>query len=100
MRHHVRDFARNEIAPLAAQLDRAPQFPWPTLWAMGGLGLLGVMTPEAYGGAGLDTLSYVVLLEEISAADASHGTIMSVTNGLPQQMLLTYGIGLLTKSAP
>jgi alkylation response protein AidB-like acyl-CoA dehydrogenase len=91
MRQAVRDFARREIAPIAAELDRRPEFPWKTLRKMGELGLLGIMTPERYGGAGLDTLSYAVLLEEISAADASHGTIMSVTSGLPQTMLLHYG---------
>jgi acyl-CoA dehydrogenase len=58
---------------------------------MGELGLMGVTTPEAYGGSGLDTLAYVVLLEEIAAADASHATIMSVTNGLPQALLLAHG---------
>jgi acyl-CoA dehydrogenase len=91
MQHTVRDFARREIASVAAELDRAPRFPWPTLRAMGGLGLLGTTTPEEHGGAGLDTLDYVVLLEEIAAADASHATIMSVTNGLPQALLLRYG---------
>lgn len=91
MQHHVREFAQREIATVAPALDREPRFPWPTLRQMGEMGLLGVLTPERYGGAGLDTLSYVVLLEEVSAADASHGTIMAVTNGLPQAMLLAYG---------
>lgn len=91
MQKSVREFAQQEIAPLAGEFDRSHRFPWETLGKMGELGLLGVLTPERYGGAGLDTLSYVVLLEEISAADASHGTIMSVTNGLPQAMLLAYG---------
>lgn len=91
MQTSVREFAQREIATVAPELDRNPRFPWETLRKMGELGLLGVLTPERYGGAGLDTLSYVVLLEEISAADASHGTIMAVTNGLPQAMLLEYG---------
>ena len=91
MQGHIRDFAQSEIAPVAAELDRRPIFPWTTLRKMGELGLLGIMTPERYGGSGLDTLSFVVLLEEISAADAAHGTIMSVTNGLPQGMILAYG---------
>jgi acyl-CoA dehydrogenase len=91
MQAHVRHFARAELVPLAPELDRQPRFPWDTLRKMGELGLLGVMTPERYGGAGLDALSYVVLLEEIAAADASHATIMSVTNGLPQSMVLRYG---------
>lgn len=91
MQGHIRDFAQREIASVAAELDRHPVFPWKTLRKMGELGLLGIATPEKYGGAGLDTLSYAVLLEEISAADAAHGTIMSVTNGLPQGMILAYG---------
>lgn len=91
MQRMVRDFAQDNIATIAAELDREPRFPWHTLKQMGELGLLGVMTPEAYGGAGLSSLAYAVLLEEISAADAAHGTIMSVTNGLPQIMLLEHG---------
>lgn len=91
MQRHVREFAQREIAPLAEHLDRHPAYPWETLRKMGELGLLGVMTPGEYGGAGLDTLSYCVLLEEIAAADAAHATIMSVTNGFPQAALLEHG---------
>ena len=91
MQRHVRDFVKKRITPLAPELDRCPRFPWDTLLEMGELGLLGILTPEAYGGAGLDTLSYAVLLEEVSAGDAAHGTIMSVTNGLPQGLILNYG---------
>lgn len=87
----VRAFARREIAPVAAALDRDPRFPWPTLRRMGEMGLLGVLTPEAYGGLGLGHLAYAVLLEEVAAADASHATIASVTNGLPQTMILRHG---------
>ncbi len=91
MQRHVRSFAQQEIAAIASDLDRAPRFPWETLKRMGDMGLLGVMTPEEYGGAGLSAVDYVVLLEEIAVADASHATIMSVTNGLPQVMLLKHG---------
>ncbi|MDZ7801633.1 MAG: acyl-CoA dehydrogenase family protein [Trueperaceae bacterium] len=91
MRRHVRKFARERIAPVAAELDETHAFPRDTLREMGALGLLGVTTPERYGGAGLDELAYVVLLEEIAVADASHATLMAVTNGLPQKMLLSYG---------
>src|SRR5690606_17709852 len=87
----VREFARGEIAPVAAALDRESRFPWDTLRKMGALGLLGVTTPEEYGGAGLDNVSYVILVEEIAAADASPATIMSVTNGLPQHLLVAHG---------
>jgi alkylation response protein AidB-like acyl-CoA dehydrogenase len=91
MQRAVRTFAREELGAVAAQLDRDPVFPWPTLRKMGDLGLLGMLTPAEYGGAGLGSLAYVVLLEEIAAVDAAHATIMSVTNGLPQSLLLKHG---------
>ena len=91
MQRTVRDFAEREIVPIAAELDREPRFPWPTLHRMGELGLLGITTPEADGGAGLDALSAAVLIEEIAAADAAHATIMSVTSGLPQALLVRHG---------
>lgn len=91
IRKQVRSFARRELAPRAAELDRNPRFPRETLNLMGELGLLGVLTPERYGGAGLDTLGLSVLMEEIAAADAAHSTIMAVTNGFPQTTLLNYG---------
>jgi len=87
----VRDFAQREIAPIAAELDRDPRFPRPTLRKMGEMGLLGILTPEDYGGLGLGHLAYAVLLEEIAAADASHATIASVTNGMPQALILGHG---------
>jgi alkylation response protein AidB-like acyl-CoA dehydrogenase len=67
-----RAFAQRELAPHAAELDRHPRFPWPTLRKMGEMGLLGVMTPEEHGGLGLGQLALAVLLEEVAAADASH----------------------------
>ena len=91
MRKTIQDFANKEIAPIAADLDKNPRFPWQTLRKMGELGLMGIMTPEKYGGAGLNTLAYAVLLEEVAVADASHATIMSVSNGLPQSMILNFG---------
>ncbi len=91
LRRHVRDFASERIAPVAAGLDAEPAFPRATLAEMGRMGLMGVSTPERYGGAGLGTLAFTVAIEEISAADASHGTLMAVTNGLPQKMLVAYG---------
>ena len=87
----VRDFAQREIAPVAAALDREPRFPRTTLRKMGEMGLLGILTPEAYGGLGLGYLAYAVLLEEIAAADAAHATIASVTNGMPQALVLAHG---------
>ncbi len=76
------DFAREEIAPVAAEYDASGKFPVETVRKMGELGLMGIEVPAEYGGAGMDAISYVLALIEISAADASHGTIMSVNNSL------------------
>ncbi|HEX9680204.1 MAG TPA: acyl-CoA dehydrogenase family protein, partial [Anaerolineales bacterium] len=67
------------------------EFPVETVRRMGQLGLMGIEVPEEYGGAGLDTLAYVLALEEISKADAAHGTIMSVNNSLFCNAVLRYG---------
>ena len=82
IRQTARDFAQKEIAPVAAQHDETGEFPYATIKKMGQLGLMGIEVPEAYGGAGLDTLAYVLAMEEISKVDAAHGTIMSVNNSL------------------
>ena len=87
----VRDFCKSKIAPLASQYDRSGEFPWPQLEALGAIGLLGACVPEEFGGSGLDSVTYALCLEEICKADASVGVLVSVTNGLPQQMLLRYG---------
>lgn len=78
----VRDFAQREIAPAAEALDAESQFPAAHLPKMAELGLMGMMIPVEYGGAGMDTLSYVIALEEVSAACASTGVTMSVNNSL------------------
>jgi alkylation response protein AidB-like acyl-CoA dehydrogenase len=78
----ARDFARERIAPVAADFDQSGEFPLDNVRAMGELGLMGIEVPEAYGGAGLDTIGYVLAMIEICAADAAHGTIMSVNNSL------------------
>ncbi len=87
----ARDFAQKEIAPIAAEFDESGEFPYETIKKMGELGLMGIEIPEEYGGAGLDTLAYVLALEEISKADAAHGTIMSVNNSLFCYGLLRFG---------
>ena len=87
----VREYARFEIAPQAAARDAEPVFPRDTMAALGSLGLMGVCTPEEYGGAGMDSLAMVTALEEIAAADASVATIMAVSNGFPQSTLLSFG---------
>jgi alkylation response protein AidB-like acyl-CoA dehydrogenase len=91
IRQAARDFAQNEIAPVAAEFDESGEFPLETIKKMGEMGFMGIEVPEDYGGAGMDTLSYVLALEEISKADASHGTIMSVNNSLYCYGLLKFG---------
>ncbi len=87
----AREFAQNEIAPVAAEFDESGEFPSETIRAAGELGFMGVEIPEEYGGAGLDPISYVLVMAEISAADASHGTIVSVNNSLYGVPLLSFG---------
>lgn len=85
------DFAAREIAPIAAQIDEEERFPTDVVKKMGELGFMGMNVPEQYGGAGLDMVSYVLAMEEISKACASCGVIMSVNNSLVCWPLETYG---------
>lgn len=87
----ARDFAQKEIAPVAAEFDESGDFPKKTMKMMGEMGFMGIEVPEEYGGAGMDTLAYVLALEEISKADASHGTIMSVNNSLFCHGIMKFG---------
>ncbi len=91
IRQIARDFAQNEIVPIAAEFDETGNFPTETIRKMGELGFMGIEIPEEYGGAEMDTFSYVLALEEICKADASHGTIMSVNNSLFCYSLLKFG---------
>ncbi len=91
IRQTAREFAQNEIAPVAAKFDESGEFPSETIRKMGELGFMGIEVPEEYGGAGMDSLAYVLALEEICKADAAHGTIMSVNNSLFCYGILKYG---------
>ncbi len=91
IRDMARDFAQNEIAPIAAHHDETGEFPLETIRKMGGHGFMGIAVPEKYGGAGMDTLAYVLALAEISKADGAHGTVMSVCNSLFCYGILRYG---------
>jgi alkylation response protein AidB-like acyl-CoA dehydrogenase len=91
IREAARDFAQNEIAPIAAEHDESGEFPLQTIRKMGQMGFMGMEIPERYGGAEMDTLAYALALVEIAAADASHGTIMSVNNSLFAYALLKHG---------
>ncbi len=85
------DFAQKEIAPIAAEFDESGEFPYNTIKKMGALGFMGIEIPEEYGGAGMDSLSYVLALEEICKVDAAHGVIMSVNNSLYCHGILKFG---------
>src|SRR5690349_20449216 len=87
----ARDFAVNEIAPHASRWDREACFDRTVADKLGALGFLGMMIPEQWDGLGLDTLTYLMALEEIADADASTAVLMSVHNSLPTQMLLNFG---------
>ena len=91
IRDTARDFAQKELAPIAAEFDESGEFPMATIKKMGQMGFMGIEVPEEYGGAGMDTLSYVLALEEICKVDASHGVIMSVNNSLYCHGLLKFG---------
>jgi butyryl-CoA dehydrogenase len=78
----ARNFAQREVAPVAAELDAKGEFPARHLPKLAELGMMGMMVPAEWGGAGLDTLSYVLALEEVSAACASTAVTMSVNNSL------------------
>ena len=91
LRQSARDFAAREILPQAAAIDREHRFPAEIIAKLGGLGLMGVMVPQAWGGAGMDAVSYALALEEISRACASTGVIMSVNNSLVCGPLVAHG---------
>jgi butyryl-CoA dehydrogenase len=91
VRDSARDFATREIAPKAAEIDKSGRWPAEIVTKMAELGFLGMAIPEEYGGAGLDTLTYALVMEEISAACASCGVIMSVNNSLFCDPLYKFG---------
>jgi len=87
----VRDFAQKEIVPIAEEFDESGNFPLDTIKQMGKMGLMGIEVPEAYGGAEMDTLAYVLTMVEVAKADASHSTILSVNNSLYNYGLMKFG---------
>ena len=91
VRDMVRDFARTEVAPVAAELDRTSEFPWDNIRKMGELGLLGAPWPEELGGAGLDQLSYYIVIHELAKVDASHGLTVSAHTNLGTSPIMEFG---------
>jgi len=87
----AREFADSAIKPVAAEIDRDARFPHETVKRMGELGLMGIAVPERWGGSGADAVAYVLALQEIARACASHAVVMSVNNSLYGDPLLRYG---------
>lgn len=82
VREMSRAFVENEVKPIASRMDREGAYPAELIKKMGEMGLMGVFVPQEYGGGGMDLVSYVVAMEEISKAWASLGVVMSVNNSL------------------
>ncbi|MBM3526010.1 MAG: acyl-CoA dehydrogenase [Alphaproteobacteria bacterium] len=91
IRDTARDFARTQLAPHAADWDRDARFPAEALSAMGALGLMGMLVPDEWGGAGADHVSLALAIEEIAAGDGSCSTIMAVQNSVCCMPILRFG---------
>jgi len=91
IRDSIRAFAQERLAPFAAEWDRDHTFPRDALNELAGLGALGMVVPEEWGGAGMDYMSLVLALEEIAAGDGATSTIVSVQNSLPCGILNRFG---------
>ena len=91
VREMVRRFAREEVAPIAAQYDASAKFPWESIRKMGELGLLGIPWPEDLGGAGLDLISYMIVIHELAKVDASHGLTVSAHTTLGTSPIVRFG---------
>ena len=87
----VRDFARTKVAPIAEVLDREHRFPYELIAELGELGLMGMTIPEEYGGAGADTVSYVVAIEELTRIDSSVAITVAAHHSLGTLPIYTFG---------
>jgi alkylation response protein AidB-like acyl-CoA dehydrogenase len=90
-REMVRQFARDEVAPIAAKYDASAKFPWESIRKMSELGLLGVPWPEELGGAGLDILSFMIVIHELGKVDASHALTISAHTTLGTSPIVRFG---------
>ncbi len=91
IRDTARQFAREKLAPFAAERDRTATFPREAIAAMGALGFMGMLVPEEWGGAGADNIAYALAVEEVAAGDGSCSTIMSVHNSVVCMPVLKFG---------
>jgi short-chain 2-methylacyl-CoA dehydrogenase len=91
IRKTVRDFARNEVAPVAEELDRTKSFPYEIVGQLGELGLMGIPFPEEYGGGGGDTLAYALAVEELTRVDSSVAITLCAHTSLGTQPIHLFG---------
>jgi alkylation response protein AidB-like acyl-CoA dehydrogenase len=91
LRDTVRDFARQEVAPVAEELDRTKSFPYELVAKMGELGLMGIPFPEEYGGGGADTLAYALAVEELTRIDSSVAITMAAHTSLGTMPIHLWG---------
>ncbi len=90
-REMVRAFAREEVAPVARHFDETQEFPWDNTKKMADLGLLGIPWPEDLGGAGLDTISFMIAIEELARVCASHSITISAHTTLGTSPIVNFG---------
>ena len=91
LRQRVRELAERDIAPVATQLDAESRFPWENVKKMADMGLFGVNVPQEYGGAGMDYISYILVIEELARVDASHSITISAHSTLGSSPILAFG---------
>ena len=91
VREMVRAFARDEVAPVASQFDESQEFPWDNVKKMAGLGLLGIPWSESLGGAGLDSMSFIIAIEELARVCASHSITISAHTTLGTSPIVNFG---------
>src|SRR5215467_11165314 len=91
IRDTVRQFMEAEVRPLVKELERAEKFPLDLLQKLGEMGCCGMLTPEEWGGPGMDTVSYVLMLEEVARVHTAMSTALGVTNSAVQTPLLQFG---------
>ena len=91
IRDMVRDFAQNEIASVAGELDQTSEFPWENVKKMSELGLFGVPWAEELGGTGMDGIAYMIVIHELAKVDASHAITVSAHTTLGTSPIVNFG---------
>ena len=91
LRRSVRAFCERELRPIAGEIDEEARFPWEVVEKMGALGYFGIQVPPALGGAGLDSVSYAIAIEEISRVCAAMGLCIAVHNSVAVYPLMAFG---------